>query len=140
MRTRTFYFLSSLVVSVSSNAVAGICVGGLEDCQLVVNFEKNSAALSDEARNRVLAFSKVLKQSQLPIGTIMVEGFTDASGSDRYNISLSERRAHSVLMILAEQGFDVSKFIARGYGKMRPIMSDPYDPANRRVELHWKSD
>src|SRR5436190_16040182 len=91
-----------------------ICRIFLNDCHVVVNFEKNSAILSDVARSRVLAFSKLLKQSRLPIGSIVIEGFTDASGSDRYNLSLSERRAYSVARILAEQGFEVSKLMAKG--------------------------
>ena len=138
MRPRVLYLLFFLALSSSNNALAGICVGGLEDCQLVVNFEKNSAALNVEARNRVLAFSKVLKESHLPIGMIMIEGFTDASGSGGYNFALSERRAYSVLRFLAEQGFDGSKLIAKGYGKMHPRTLDPYDPANRRVEVRWR--
>src|SRR5438552_2083310 len=138
MLPRVLYFLISLGLGFSSNAVAGICVGGLNDCHVVVNFEKNSAILSDVARSRVLAFSKLLKQSRLPIGSIVIEGFTDASGSDRYNLSLSERRAYSVARILAEQGFEVSKLMAKGFGKSRPATSNPYDPANRRVEVRWK--
>ena len=73
----------------------------------------------------------------LPNGVIVIEGFTDASGSDDYNFALSKRRAYSVVRYLAEQGVDASKLKARGYGKMRPRTSDPYDPANRRVEVRW---
>ena len=114
MRARVLYFLFLLTLLSSGNALAGICVGALEDCQLVLNFEWDSAALTEEARNRVLAFSKVLKERRLPIGVIMIEGFTDASGSDGYNIALSKRRAYSVVRFLGEQGFDASKLIAKG--------------------------
>src|SRR5438552_9387738 len=137
MRARVLCFLFLLALSSSRSALAGICVGTLEDCQLVVNFERNSAVLTEEARNRVQAFSRLLKERRLPIGGIMIEGFTDASGNDDYNFALSKRRAHSVVKYLVEQGVDASKLIAKGYGKTHPTTLDPYDPANRRVEVRW---
>lgn len=125
-------------------ATRGICVGTEEECgfadkkpsgfNLRVNFEKNSAVLTDDAKVNLSAFAQALKSPSLSVATFSVEGYTDATGSDEYNRVLSEKRAESVVAFLSGLGVDASKLQAKGFGKESPIGSDPYDPANRRVE------
>ncbi|UNY98076.1 OmpA family protein [Zhouia spongiae] len=69
---------------------------------------------------------------------ILVEGHTDSSGADAYNMSLSQKRANSVVNYLVNQGIDKSRFTVKWYGETQP----KYDNAtaegrskNRRVEL-----
>jgi outer membrane protein OmpA-like peptidoglycan-associated protein len=75
---------------------------------------------------------------------IMIEGHTDAKGSDAYNQALSERRAVAVRASLTERGLPLDRLNIRGYGKTHPVARNQYpdgsdDPdgrqKNRRVEV-----
>jgi outer membrane protein OmpA-like peptidoglycan-associated protein len=74
----------------------------------------------------------------------MVEGHTDAIGTDSYNQRLSERRADAIRAALLARGAADRDLITRGFGKSRPIAPnqnpDGTDNAdgrqrNRRVEV-----
>src|SRR3954451_14010195 len=75
----------------------GICVGTPEQCgidrpkrksgfNLLVNFEKNSAILTEAARANLREFAKALKDQRLVSASFSVDGYTDASGSESYNL------------------------------------------------------
>lgn len=123
----------------------GLCVGDESVCNagsmsraeafdLVVTFDYNSDTLTKEARENLDEFAKALKAPQLATRSFRVEGHTDARGSDRYNMSLSERRAASVVRYLTDMGVESSRLTSRGLGKTQPRVPDPYDASNRRVE------
>jgi outer membrane protein OmpA-like peptidoglycan-associated protein len=124
----------------------GICVGTKEECEpseagkgstgfdLAVTFNHNSAELTDEAMRNLDQFSNALQDDRFAAAKFAVEGFTDASGSENYNLSLSERRAGSVVAYLAQKGVDKSKLSPFGYGETKPKADDPLAPENRRVE------
>lgn len=69
--------------------------------------------------------------------TLVLEGHTDARGSDSYNQDLSERRAAAVkARIVEEYGIDPSRISTEGYGESRPIADNNTDEGrarNRRV-------
>ncbi|GGD18687.1 cell envelope biogenesis protein OmpA [Aquisalinus flavus] len=70
--------------------------------------------------------------------TILVEGHTDSTGADQYNLDLSIRRAESVGNYLAAQGVDVPRIRALGYGETRPVADNSTEAGrqqNRRVEV-----
>ncbi len=124
----------------------GICVGTAEECglgqpqkappafDLMVTFSINSDRLTDEAKGNLREFGKALRDPRLSIARFTVDGHTDASGSEIYNLRLSNRRANSVVNFLREQGVDTSKLIAQGFGEFKPRTKNPRDPENRRVE------
>ena len=58
------------------------------------------------------------------------------SGTEMYNLGLSERRAKAVVDYLASLGIDHETLVAHGFGKTKPRVPDPYSPQNRRVETH----
>jgi outer membrane protein OmpA-like peptidoglycan-associated protein len=69
---------------------------------------------------------------------IVVEGFTDDSGSPAYNQRLSERRAQAVRDALVKQGIDAERIEARGLGPANPVASNDNPGGrslNRRVEI-----
>lgn len=69
---------------------------------------------------------------------IVVEGHSDARGSDAANKKLSLKRAQSVREHLVSQGIEKQKIEAKGLGESRPVASNdsPEGRANnRRVEL-----
>ena len=123
----------------------GICVGTEEQCRgktappsgldMLVNFELDSDALTPDARAKLTEFVKALKDERLKSLSFVVEGHTDASGTETYNSGLSERRARSVTAFLLESGVEQSRIQAVGMGEGSPRSADPFDPLNRRVEM-----
>jgi OOP family OmpA-OmpF porin len=124
-----------------------ICFGTAADCpaptsgaaakfDLLVNFEFNSDKLTQAARENLDQFAKALQDPRLKGQKFEIDGHTDATGAELYNLGLSERRASSVVAYLAAQGLDASSLKAKGFGKTRPRVADPFSAENRRVETH----
>lgn len=69
---------------------------------------------------------------------IVIEGFTDNTGSAALNQRLSERRALAVRDALVKQGIDAERIEARGLGPANPVASNDNPGGrslNRRVEI-----
>jgi outer membrane protein OmpA-like peptidoglycan-associated protein len=101
-----------------------------------VLFEFGSATLRPEAAAHLSKVTDLLRD--YPERDLLVEGHTDDVGSDAFNLTLSERRATSVLIFFAQGGVSPRRMLARGYGETRPIASNATDEGrsqNRRVEL-----
>ncbi len=123
-----------------------ICFGTAADCpapppsgaaakfDLLVNFEFNSDKLTQAARENLDQFAKALRDPRLKGEKFEIDGHTDATGAELYNLGLSERRASSVVAYLASQGLDPAYLVAKGFGKTKPRVADPYSAENRRVE------
>lgn len=76
--------------------------------------------------------------TQYPQHQIVVEGHTDATGSDELNLQLSRDRAGAVRSALVAGGVDASKISAEGHGESRPVASNDSAEGrqqNRRVEI-----
>jgi len=101
-----------------------------------VNFDFNSARLSSEAYPILLHAVQVLLRN--PDMRIEIQGHTDNVGSERYNQTLSERRARTVMNYLVARGISASRLQTMGYGETKPI-ADNNTPAgramNRRIEF-----
>jgi outer membrane protein OmpA-like peptidoglycan-associated protein len=104
---------------------------------LIVNFEFNSAQLSNDGMISLDALGKALSDPTLRNERFRIAGHTDAVGSDTYNQKLSEARAIAVRSYLGQHHrLDPSNFDVVGYGKTQ--LYDPNDPAaaiNRRVQV-----
>ena len=123
-----------------------ICVGTEDECKqktrpsggvafnLSVTFELDSDKLSPEAQQNLDEFAKALASENLATAAFAVDGHTDASGGENYNVSLSQRRADSVVGYLASKGVDAQRLSPHGFGESSPRGDDPFDPGNRRVE------
>ncbi len=96
-----------------------------------VLFDFDSATLKPGAYPELERVATVLKK--YPKTSILVEGHTDASGSEDYNQTLSEKRAQAVKKALIQKGIREVRVYAAGYGESQPISSDP--AANRRVTI-----
>jgi outer membrane protein OmpA-like peptidoglycan-associated protein len=101
---------------------------------LLITFDLDSATLTPQARENLDAFVAALRSRALQPYRFLVEGHTDATGSESYNQRLSERRAASVVDYLVANGIESSRVDSRGYGESRPRLPDPEHPENRRVE------
>ena len=99
-------------------------------------FQINSAELSADAKTDLDKLSGVFVQ--YPETNILVEGHTDDTGSDDFNMNLSEKRAKSVSSYLTAKGIDAGRFSIKWYGETQPKFPNDSDSnriKNRRVEL-----
>jgi OOP family OmpA-OmpF porin len=70
--------------------------------------------------------------------SVEIQGHTDSTASDAYNMDLSLRRAHTVMIYLQNKGIAASRMTAQGYGESRPMDTNNTVEGrsnNRRVEL-----
>jgi OmpA-OmpF porin, OOP family len=72
---------------------------------------------------------------------LTLTGHADRSGSDKYNMDLSRRRAENIKTLLVEAGIPADKIAVRFAGESRPLL--PTDDGvrearNRRVEVDFK--
>lgn len=101
---------------------------------LPIQFDYNSATLQPDSLPMLNAVAAGIKQ--VPGAKLVIEGHTDAAGSDSYNQGLSKRRADAVKNYLVKQGTTASAFQVMGMGEARPLeAADPYSEKNRRVEF-----
>jgi outer membrane protein OmpA-like peptidoglycan-associated protein len=101
-----------------------------------ITFALNSADLNAQFYNALDGVSMVLKEYDKTV--VEVAGHTDSSGSDQYNLSLSERRAQSVAGYLSSHGVKGQRLLPIGAGEAHPIASNDSEQgraSNRRVEL-----
>ncbi len=59
------------------------------------------------------------------IEKVRVEGHTDASGPEDFNMKLSQRRAEAVRDYLVDKGIAADRLEAVGYGETKPIAGNP---------------
>lgn len=55
------------------------------------------------------------------LGIIVSTGHTDSTGSDAYNMKLSDRRAEAVKDYLVSQGVDTNRIRTEGMGERQPV-------------------
>lgn len=78
-----------------------------------------------------------------PEMVIELSAHTDSKGSDKYNMTLSEKRAQSVVAYLIEKGIAPERLVAKGYGETQPIAENTINgkdnpdgrQKNRRTEF-----
>ncbi len=104
---------------------------------LAVPFAKNSAKLTEPARDQLAELAAALAGEHLYWLEVGVHGHTDASGPAAYNRKLSEMRARAVVEYLVERAdLDRARFRHRGFGEERLLVGiDPHSPLHRRVEV-----
>jgi len=76
--------------------------------------------------------------NQYPATYVDVVGHADATGSDEYNLALSQRRAGSVAGYLVSRGIIQDRLFVAGQGERQPVASNATEAGraqNRRVEI-----
>ncbi len=109
-----------------------------------ITFDTGSAALSSTQADQLATLGKVIRDSidDNPNEVFMIEGYTDAVGSNAANLALSDRRAESVALALTEY-FQVppENMVVQGYGEQFMLVpSDGAERENRRVAVRRITD
>lgn len=112
-----------------------------------IQFEFDSAVLTtedkailDNAYTRLAPYKELLQKE---LSHIDITGFTDTSGPEGYNQTLSEKRANSVADYMASKGTDRGRMVVKGMGEANPIADNSTRDGrirNRRVELDVVKD
>jgi outer membrane protein OmpA-like peptidoglycan-associated protein len=105
-------------------------------------FDVDRADLRPQAQTNLVRLAGIL--NKYDDTNVMVQGHTDATGSEEHNMDLSVRRASSVATFLAAQQVLPGRLNAVGYGEIKPVASNATADGrqqNRRVEVAiWAND
>jgi len=83
-----------------------------------IYYEFDKWDLQPQYRDSLMTLVTILKDN--PGITIELASHTDSRGTDQHNDELSQKRAESVVLFLAEKGIDKDRLVAKGYGKRVP--------------------
>lgn len=109
-----------------------------------VTFDENSGVYFDTEKYTINAKSKETLNKladifkEYPQTNVLVEGHTDDTGSDSYNLTLSKNRAQAVTGYMVDSGIDKGRFTTKWYGETQPKYDNTTVEGrakNRRVEL-----
>lgn len=106
-----------------------------------VLFATDKYQLNEQGQSTIQKLSQFLQQH--PARNVLIEGFTDSTGSAAYNQQLSERRAGAVARSLSDSGIARTRIETRGYGEEYPVASNATTTdrqLNRRVEIVLSED
>lgn len=101
-----------------------------------VTFEVDKTDLSDGAKRVLQSVALVAKEYDKT--RLNVIGYTDSSGSDSYNLRLSQVRANEVSSYLMGQNIASNRVKSKGMGEASPIATNATVEGralNRRVEI-----
>jgi outer membrane protein OmpA-like peptidoglycan-associated protein len=104
-----------------------------------LTFDFGSWELSEEQARALTGVAEALRRAieRNPAEVFLIEGHTDAVGSEVDNLTLSDRRAEIVATILTETyGVPAENLTTQGYGEQY-LKIDTQEPAreNRRVTI-----
>jgi outer membrane protein OmpA-like peptidoglycan-associated protein len=102
---------------------------------LKIHFASNSAQIESRSLFKIDNFSDFLMKNKGSY--IRIVGHTDSAGSASHNLSLSHKRANSVVQALVERGVSPARLQADGKGESMPISSNQTAEGkaiNRRIE------
>lgn len=101
-----------------------------------VTFDTDSTVVRPGLLSEIDRVATVL--NQYPDTYVRVEGHTDSTGSEEYNMDLSTRRANSVKNLLVQRGVADSRIEVVGFGESMSVASNDTEAGrqkNRRVEI-----
>ena len=101
-----------------------------------VLFATGKAEVAPGGQRSVDKLAEFLKKN--PKRNVLVEGHTDNTGNEDFNLKLSQQRADAVRDLLVARGIAAERITAKGYGPKYPLVVND-TPAgrqqNRRVEV-----
>ncbi len=102
----------------------------------LVFFDLDKADVTPEGMS--IVESAAADANETPFKRIIAFGHADTSGTDQYNIDLSQRRAEAVKSALSELGVQADTIETEALGETQPLVPTDdgvREPQNRRVEI-----
>ncbi len=101
-----------------------------------VTFANGSASITPESE-KILneVYAALVAASDF---SVEIQGHTDSTSSDAFNLKLSQKRANAVKDYLVKKGIAENRLAAKGYGETQPIADNTTKDgraANRRIEF-----
>lgn len=123
------------------DCVAGFCRKATatapppENCKLAtIYFNYDDASIQASERDRLESNAQCIEKTKGK--GVLLFGHTDSSGTEEYNIALSERRAQTVADYLAKLGADPARLQVIPKGETEPTGLG--DEKDRRCDFGWK--
>ena len=102
-----------------------------------IYFKISSSTIHQDSKEGLNKIVRALKELSYGV-VVTVEGHTDAIGDAFFNKKLSQKRANSIKFYLEKGGLDHLIIESIGYGEEQPLVNNPNDKQNRRVEIVLK--
>ena len=96
-----------------------------------VFFDFNKATIRPESKDALDSAADLIKKDG---GNYLLEGRTDAKGSEAYNLKLSRERAAAVVAALDARGVDANALKSVGVGESKATVSEKASDAERQVD------
>jgi len=98
-----------------------------------------SADVNDETKERLHSVVVFLKK--YPASSVIVNTYTDSTGSEEFNLNLSQERADNIKNFLVSKGVSKNQVTSIGHGENNFIdAEDTTNLENRRIELELNSN
>lgn len=128
------------LVALASLAAAAVAVSSPASAcaPVTVYFDWNSASVNEESHAALERLAVALAWKGPELDTILVNSFTDASGSPAANRAVARRRAEAVRDVLVSYNVPIDRIAIRALGETLPRVATGRgvrEPRNRRVEL-----
>lgn len=138
LKTRSVSFAASKPKVSDSAKVIESASDELTSVGLPIEFAFNSDAILPESVPFLEEIGKMLSMKEYGDKQLVIEGHTDAVGSDSYNLVLSQRRARAVSHYLEKKyNVETQRLKPRGLGETKPLPDyGPEDKENRRVQFY----
>ena len=104
----------------------------------IIYFDQNSNALSNKAIKKLNRIAEIFLRN--PKAEIILNGYSDSTGTASFNKMVSESRANSVKIYLVGKGVNLSKIRSVGHGAKNLISTEKTEAGrrlNRRVEVYF---
>ena len=101
-----------------------------------ITFDTDKANIKMDFHSVLDSVALVLEEYDKTI--IAVAGHTDSTGSETYNMNLSEQRAEAVKNLIVRRGVSSERIETRAYGESTPVVDNNTEAGramNRRVEI-----
>jgi OOP family OmpA-OmpF porin len=103
-----------------------------------VTFKFNKADLSPQGKAQLDKVASEILGLKDRLKHVVIVGYTDSVGSDKYNLDLSDKRSKAAAKYLVSKGVPKDKLFAKGQGKAKPVADNKTKEGrakNRRVEI-----
>ncbi len=138
MRSKTILSISLLSIAALSSACSRHRVAAAPTPSNTASADRAAIEAADRENAKLRADADHGDNSNASV-QIRIEGNADDSGSDEYNMALSQRRAATVGRYFTERGIDASRIRIVSYGEERPACTTSRDEdcrgKNRRDEF-----